>query len=63
MHAGYFVVSGTEKVILMQEQLSKNRIIVENDHKGDLSSSVTRSAIVGLMDVTLLISADAFDNG
>lgn len=39
---GYFVVSGTEKVILMQEQLSKNRIIVENDHKGDLTSSVTR---------------------
>lgn len=26
---GYFVVKGTERVILMQEQLSKNRIIVE----------------------------------
>lgn len=25
---GYFVVKGTEKVILVQEQLSKNRIIV-----------------------------------
>ena len=28
---GYFVVKGTEKVILVQEQLSKNRIIVETD--------------------------------
>ncbi len=30
---GYFVVKGTEKVILVQEQLSKNRIIVEADSK------------------------------
>ena len=28
---GYFIVKGTEKVILVQEQLSKNRIIVETD--------------------------------
>ena len=26
---GYFVVRGTEKVILIQEQLSKNRIIID----------------------------------
>jgi DNA-directed RNA polymerase III subunit RPC2 len=26
---GYFVVKGTEKVILIQEQLSKNRIIID----------------------------------
>ncbi|CAD6339434.1 unnamed protein product [Miscanthus lutarioriparius] len=31
---GYFVVKGTEKVILIQEQLSKNRIIVDTDSKG-----------------------------
>lgn len=31
---GYFVVRGTEKVILMQEQLSKNRIIIEKESKG-----------------------------
>lgn len=30
---GYFIVNGTEKVILVQEQLSKNRIIVEADEK------------------------------
>ena len=40
---GYFIVNGTEKVILVQEQLSKNRVIVENDtKKGVVSASVTR---------------------
>lgn len=39
---GYFVVKGTEKVILVQEQLSKNRIIVETDSgKGTVQASVT----------------------
>ncbi|CAK9437258.1 uncharacterized protein LODBEIA_P16360 [Lodderomyces beijingensis] len=41
---GYFVVNGTEKVILVQEQLSKNRIIVESDEKkGIVQASVTSS--------------------
>lgn len=41
---GYFVVKGTEKVILVQEQLSKNRIIVEADtKKGLVQASVTSS--------------------
>ena len=39
---GYFVVKGVEKVILVQEQLSKNRIIVEADRKGQVGASVTR---------------------
>ena len=39
---GYFIVNGTEKVILIQEQLSKNRIIVETDKKGNVGCSVTR---------------------
>jgi DNA-directed RNA polymerase III subunit RPC2 len=39
---GYFVVKGTEKVILVQEQLSKNRIIVETDPaKGIVQASCT----------------------
>ena len=38
---GYFIVRGQEKVILVQEQLSKNRVIVEN-LKGALQASVTR---------------------
>ena len=41
---GYFIVNGTEKVILVQEQLSKNRVIVEADPRKDLlSASVTSS--------------------
>ncbi|QRV99527.1 DNA-directed RNA polymerase III subunit C6 [Ceratobasidium sp. AG-Ba] len=41
---GYFIVKGTEKVILVQEQLSKNRIIVETDPvKGIVQASVTSS--------------------
>lgn len=38
---GYFVVKGTEKAILMQEQLSKNRIIVELDNKHNYCATVT----------------------
>ena len=38
---GYFIVRGQEKVILVQEQLSKNRVIVES-LKGVVQASVTR---------------------
>jgi DNA-directed RNA polymerase III subunit RPC2 len=39
---GLFVVQGTEKVILVWEQMSKNRIIVETDaRKGTVMVSVT----------------------
>jgi len=40
---GYFVVRGTEKVILIQEQMSKNRMIVEQDRTGQLTCQVTSS--------------------
>ena len=41
---GYFIIRGTEKVILIQEQLSKNRIIVEADDKNTtITASVTSS--------------------
>lgn len=40
---GYFIVNGTEKVILVQEQLSKNRVIVEQDARKDIiQAAVTR---------------------
>ncbi|KAH0720987.1 hypothetical protein KY290_006270 [Solanum tuberosum] len=37
---GYFIVNGREKVILIQEQLSKNRIIIDTDRKGCVQASV-----------------------
>ena len=40
---GYFIVKGVEKVILIQEQLSKNRVILEDDGKGIVSASITSS--------------------
>lgn len=35
---GYFIVRGAEKVILIQEQLSKNRIIIEKDSRGIIAN-------------------------
>ena len=35
---GYFVIKGSEKVVLIQEQISKNRIIIEIDAKKNLSA-------------------------
>ncbi|XP_019413639.1 PREDICTED: DNA-directed RNA polymerase III subunit 2 isoform X1 [Lupinus angustifolius] len=40
---GYFVIKGNEKVMLIQEQLSKNRIILDTDKKGNFTASVTCS--------------------
>jgi len=40
---GYFVVKGVEKAILIQEQLSKNRVIIEQDPKKNPCASITSS--------------------
>lgn len=40
---GYFIIKGTEKVLLIQEQLSKNRIIIDTDKKGRVNASVMSS--------------------
>lgn len=40
---GYFIVKGQEKVILIQEQLSNNRIIVELDKNKQVCASITSS--------------------
>lgn len=42
---GYFITRGTEKVILIQEQLSKNRIIVDMDKRGAPEATVTSSTM------------------
>ncbi|XP_046739859.1 DNA-directed RNA polymerase III subunit RPC2 isoform X1 [Diprion similis] len=40
---GYFVINGQEKVILIQEQKLRNRIILEEDNKGCIVSSCNSS--------------------
>ena len=40
---GYFVVRGVEKVILIQEQISMNRMIVDENSKGMVECAVTSS--------------------
>jgi DNA-directed RNA polymerase III subunit RPC2 len=36
------VVKGVERVLLVQEQLSKNRIIIEEDKTGGVAATVVR---------------------
>ena len=52
---GYFVIKGTEKVVLIQEQLSKNRILVEKYGKGDITASVTSSTHIHKTRTALII--------
>lgn len=40
---GYFIVNGQEKVILIQEQMLRNRIILEEDNKGCVIGSCNSS--------------------
>ncbi|KAE9419637.1 hypothetical protein Angca_005083, partial [Angiostrongylus cantonensis] len=40
---GYFIIKGSEKVILMQEQLSKNRIMIGRNSNRDLQCEVLSS--------------------
>lgn len=40
---GYFIVKGVEKVVVIQEQLSKNRIIIEAEANGNVGASITSS--------------------
>ncbi|XP_022166831.1 DNA-directed RNA polymerase III subunit RPC2 [Myzus persicae] len=42
---GYFIVKGTEKVILMQEQPAKNKILVEKDSNGVPTVQVMSSTV------------------
>lgn len=46
---GYFIVKGTERVILIQEQMLHNRILVEPDSNGSMSCvSIRFSSILSL---------------
>ncbi|VUZ43037.1 unnamed protein product [Hymenolepis diminuta] len=57
---GYFIISGIEKVILMQEQMSKNRIIVEGDTKKGMVCSVTSSSAQTKSKTNILLKDGRF---
>lgn len=57
---GYFIVRGVEKVILIQEQLSKNRMIVDVDRKGVVECSVTSSTHERKSRTNLITKAGRF---
>ena len=53
---GYFIIKGTEKVVLMQEQMSKNRILVEKDNKSDnLVANCASNTLETKSRITLLV--------
>lgn len=65
---GYFIINGIEKIILMQEQLCRNKILVEVDSKLNLLTSScasstleTKSKIhVLIKGNTLLLKSSSF---
>jgi len=58
---GYFVVKGVEKVILIQEQIAKNRIIIEVDSKtSNLCAQVTSSTYEKKSRTTVIMKNERF---
>lgn len=58
-NGGYFIIKGIERVILIQEQLSKNRIILENGAKG-VYATVTSSSIEHKGKTSLVVKNECF---
>ena len=57
---GYFIIRGVEKVILIQEQMSKNRIIVEMDAKNNIFAHVTSSTHLTKSRAAIICHNDRF---
>lgn len=56
---GYFIVRGIERVVLIQEQLSKNRIIIESGPKGPYAS-VTSSTDEHKSKTSVVVKEDCY---
>jgi DNA-directed RNA polymerase beta subunit/intein/homing endonuclease len=51
---GYFIIKGTEKIVMIQEKLRANRIFVFNSSsKGDIVCKVTNNTLSGSTQITL----------
>lgn len=57
---GYFIIKGSEKVVLIQEQISKNRIIIEEDPKKNLCAQVTSSSLTQKTRTTIIYKNSKF---
>jgi len=57
---GYFIIKGVEKVVLIQEQISKNRIIIETDQEKNLCAQVTSSTLEKRTRTTLALKSEKF---
>ncbi|PON73279.1 DNA-directed RNA polymerase, subunit [Trema orientale] len=55
-YGGYFIINGTEKVVLIQEKPSRNRIIIDTDKMGNLNASVT--SIFESMEIRTVIQME-----
>lgn len=58
-NGGYFIIKGIERVVMVQEQLLKNRIMLENGPKG-MYATVTSSSIEHKGKTNLIIKNDCF---
>ena len=51
---GYFIIKGTEKIVMIQEKLRANRILVFNSSsKGDVVCKVTNNTLAGSTQITM----------
>ncbi|EFC45012.1 predicted protein [Naegleria gruberi] len=57
---GYFIVKGVEKVCLIQEQLSKNRVIIDLDKEKQITASVTGSTHYRKSKTNIIIKHERF---
>ncbi len=52
---GYFIIKGSEKVVLIQEQLRSNKMLVFNaSSKGDVVCKVTNNILTGSTNISIL---------